>query len=154
MNLEAEIIKQKRIDEKYIKQYYSLFDSINKDNILKSIDLEDMEETFLKSKRGIINVSHLKIKRGWFNEHPLYKTIKSFEYLKEHELDLKLMTSKVIYTDRYLDEKYIYHFDYTKMNDKIFNLLREALSHYNSKLSLYVNDVKSIVISHKDLYES
>ena len=79
MNLEAKIIKQKRIDEKHIEQYYRLFDSINKDNILQSIDLEDMEETFLKTKRGIINVSHLKIKKGWFSEQPLYKTIKSFE---------------------------------------------------------------------------
>jgi len=151
MNLELKIIKQKKLEEKYINQYYRLFNSINKDNILKSIDLEDMEQALLSSNTGVINISQLKIRRGWFNQYPLYKTIKSFESLKENELDLKLMKSKILYIDTYLDEKYIYHFDYTKINGEIFNILQEALLIYNPKLLLYINDVNSIELLHRDL---
>jgi len=151
MNFEALIKKRNSSKMKNIEKYCHLFDNINEDNILKSIDLIDMEKKILASANGTVRLSNLKIKKNWFAEDILYKTIKSFEYLQENKLSFKLMDSQVIYVNNYFNEENTYCFDSSKINSKIFEILKKALYKYNPKLSLYVNVAGTLVISHEEL---
>jgi len=151
MNFEALIKKRNSSKMKNIEKYCHLFDNINEDNILKSIDLIDMEKKILASANGTVRLSNLKIKKNWFAEDILYKTIKSFEYLQENKLSFKLMDSQVIYVNNYFNEENTYCFDSSKINSKIFEILKKALYKYNPKLSLYVNVAGMLVISHEEL---
>ena len=151
MNFEALIKKRNSSKMKNIEKYCNLFDNINEDNILKSIDLIDMEKKILASANGTVRLSNLKIKKNWFAEDILYKTIKSFEYLQENKLSFKLMDSQVIYVNNYFNEENTYCFDSSKINSKIFEILKKALYKYNPKLSLYVNVAGTLVISHEEL---
>ena len=151
MNFEALIKKRNSSKMKNIEKYCNLFDNINEDNILKSIDLIDMEKKILASANGTVRLSNLKIKKNWFAEDILYKTVKSFEYLQENKLSFKLMDSQVIYVNNYFNEENTYCFDSSKINSKIFEILKKALYKYNPKLSLYVNVAGTLVISHEEL---
>lgn len=151
MNFEALIKKRNSSKMKNIEKYCHLFDNINEDNILKSIDLIDMEKKILASANGTVRLSNLKIKKNWFAEDILYKTVKSFEYLQENKLSFKLMDSQVIYVNNYFNEENTYCFDSSKINSKIFEILKKALYKYNPKLSLYVNVAGTLVISHEEL---
>jgi len=151
MNFEALIKKRNSSKMKNIEKYCHLFDNINEDNILKSIDLIDMEKKILASANGTVRLSNLKIKKNWFAEDILYKTVKSFEYLQENKLSFKLMDSQIIYVNNYFNEENTYCFDSSKINSKIFEILKKALYKYNPKLSLYVNVAGTLVISHEEL---
>ena len=63
MNFEALIKKRNSSKMKNIEKYCHLFDNINEDNILKSIDLIDMEKKILASANGTVRLSNLKIKK-------------------------------------------------------------------------------------------